>query len=68
MMVPKKDLVILESTPPSYEWYFLNLILDVAENYCHVKELYVISGMVSLSAHTTPRQLRGTFNSPELKL
>ena len=65
---PKSDLVVFRSPPPRYEWYkFLNLILDTAEHYCHVKELYSIGGMVSLSAHTTPRELLGTFNSPELK-
>jgi len=65
---PKNDLVIFRSDPPSYEWYkFLNLILDTAERYCRVKELHTIGGMVSLSAHTAPRELLGTFNSPELK-
>ena len=65
---PKNDLVIFKSSPPSYEWYkFLNLILDTAEHYCHVKELHTIGGMISLSAHTTPRQLLGTFNSPATK-
>lgn len=64
---PKNDLVVLRSTPPSYNWYkFLTLILDSAENF-QVKEIYAIGGMVSLSAHTTPRLLLGTFNSPELK-
>ncbi len=65
---PGNDLVVFKSAPPSYEWYkFLNLILDIAEHYCHTKELHTIGGMVSLSAHTAPRQLLGTFNSPELK-
>ena len=65
---PDSDLVVLKSTPPSYEWYkFLSLILDIAENYCHVKEIHIIGGMVSLSAHTNPREIMGTFNSPELK-
>lgn len=65
--VPENDLVVLRSDPPSYDWYkFLTLILDIAEN-CQVKEIYTIGGMVSLSAHTAPRQLLGTFNSPELK-
>ena len=65
---PENDLVIFRSTPPSHEWYkFLNLILDTVEHYCHVKEIYTIGGMVALSAHTAPRQLLGTFNSPELK-
>jgi len=65
---PEHDLLLLCSTPPSYEWYrFLNLILDVAGDYCHAREMYVIGGMVSLGAHTAPRELMGTFNSPELK-
>ncbi len=65
---PGKNLVVFKSHPPSYEWHkFLNLILDTADHYCHVKELYTIGGMVSLSAHTAPRELIGTFNSPELK-
>ena len=65
---PKNDLVVFKSAPPSHEWYkFLNLILDIAQHYCHVKEIHTIGGMVSLSAHTAPRELMGTFNSPELK-
>jgi len=65
---PENDLVVFKGTPPSQEWYkFLNLILDVAEHYCHVKELYTIGGMVSPAAHIAPRELLGVFNSPELK-
>ncbi len=65
---PKNDLVVLKSTPPSYEWYkFLNLILDIAQDYCRVKELYTIGAMVYLGAHTTPRELRGTFSSSAQK-
>lgn len=64
---PEHDLLVFKSTPPSYEWYrFLNLIMDVAEQY-RVKEIYTVGGMVSLSAHTTPRQILGTFNSPQFK-
>jgi len=65
---PDSDLVILKSTPPSFEWYrFLNLVLDVAQETCHVKELYTVGGMVALGAHTTPRRLTGTPNSAEFK-
>ena len=65
---PENNLVVFKSVPPSYEWHkFLALILDTAEHYCHVKEIYIIGGMVSLSAHTAPRELLGVFNSPELK-
>ncbi|MFC1940360.1 PAC2 family protein [Chloroflexota bacterium] len=66
---PDYDLIIFKSAPPSYEFYkFLNLILDAAQHHCHVRELYNIGSIISLGAHTTPRQLRGTFNSSELKI
>ena len=64
----RNDLVIFIGDPPSYKWYkFLNLILDIAEHYCPVKELYTIGGMISLGPSTASRELLGTFNSPELK-
>ena len=65
---PQNDLVIFKSGPPSYEWYkFLDLVLHVAEHYCRAKALYTIGGIVSLGAHTAPRELLATFNSSELK-
>jgi len=65
---PDKDLVVFRSSPPSYEWYrFLNLVMDVAHDYCHVKELYTVGGMVALGAHTAPRQAWATMGSPEIK-
>jgi proteasome assembly chaperone (PAC2) family protein len=65
---PKNNLVVFKSTPPSYEWYkFLNLILDSIEPPYHLKELYTIGGMIGLGAHTSPRELTGTFNSAKLK-
>ena len=65
---PKNDLVIFQSEPPSYEWYkFLDLVLHVAKRYCRAKAIFTIGGMVSLSAHTAPRELLVTFNSSELK-
>ncbi len=64
----KAGLVVFKGAPPSYEWYkFLNLILDVAQHYCQVKELHTIGEIVSLSAHTTHRQIMGTFSLPEMK-
>lgn len=64
---PGKNLLVFISDPPSQEWYqFLNLILDAAEHY-QVKEVCTIGGMVSLSAHTAPRELMGAFSSPEVK-
>lgn len=64
----EKNLVILKSNAPRAEWHkFLNSVLDVAEHYCHVKELYTIGGMVSLSAHTTPRELLAVSNLPQMR-
>lgn len=66
---PEKDLVVFRSTPPSYEWYqFLSLILDVAQDYCHVREIYTVGSMIAMGAHTAPRQFFGTMGSPELKM
>jgi proteasome assembly chaperone (PAC2) family protein len=65
---PQNDLVIFKGDPPNQEWYqYLNLILDVAGHYGGIKELYVIGGMISTAAHTTPRELIAGFNSPKLK-
>ncbi|KAF5438157.1 Proteasome assembly chaperone (PAC2) family protein [Candidatus Methanophagaceae archaeon] len=64
----QKNLVILKSSSPRYEWYrFLDSVLDVAEHYCHTTELYTIGGMVSPSAHTAPRDLFAIANSMEMK-
>lgn len=64
----ENNLVVFQSAMPRFEWYkFLNSVLDVAEHYCHVKELYTVGGMVSLSAHTVPRELLAIPNSAEMK-
>ena len=64
----EKNLVIFKSNAPRAEWHkFLSSVLDVAERYCHVKELYAIGGMVSLSAHTSPRSLLLVSNLPRMK-
>jgi proteasome assembly chaperone (PAC2) family protein len=64
----EKGLVIFKSDPPRSEWYrFLTLVLDIVEGYCKVKELYIIGGMVSPNAHTTPRLLLTVANSTEMK-
>ena len=64
----EKNLVLFKSTPPSFDWYnFLSAILDIAQNYCHVKEVFVIGGMVSPGAHTAPRIVMPIVNSKEMK-
>jgi predicted ATP-grasp superfamily ATP-dependent carboligase len=65
---PEKNLVIFKSNSPRSEWHrFLNSVLYVAEEYCHVREIYTIGGMISLSAHTSPRELLVVSNSPRMK-
>lgn len=65
---PEKSLVIFKSDIPRYEWYeFLDLVLDIAEKYCKVKEIYTVGGMVSAAAHTAPRMLLSVVNSTEMK-
>ena len=62
------ELVLFQSDSPRAEWYrFLNSFLDVVEQHCQVKEIYVLGALVSLSAHTTPRELFAIVNSPEMK-
>jgi proteasome assembly chaperone (PAC2) family protein len=62
------ELVVFQSDSPRAEWYkFLNSVLDVAEQDCQVKELYILGAMVTLSAHTTPRELFAIANSQEMK-
>lgn len=64
----RKDLLILLSDQPDYEHYrFLSTILDIAEDYCKIQQIYTISGMISLSAHTAPRRIFMVFNKPEIK-
>ena len=62
------NLIIFRSSIPRYEWHkFLNLIIDVAQEYCHVKEIYAVGGMVTLTPHTVPRDFWATFSSPQIK-
>lgn len=65
---PECDLIIFQSTVPRYELFkFLNLVIDVAQKNYRAREMYAIGGMVTLNAHTTPRDSWATFNSPQIK-
>ncbi|MBI4332016.1 MAG: PAC2 family protein [Chloroflexi bacterium] len=64
---PEKGLIFFKGHSPRTEWYrFLNTVLEIGE-YCRIKELYTIGGMVSMSAHTAQRDLLAVANSPEMK-
>jgi proteasome assembly chaperone (PAC2) family protein len=63
-----KELLLFESNSPYSEWHrFLNTLLDMAQFHCRITEVYTIGGLISLSAHTTERQLMGVVSSSELK-
>jgi len=65
---PDHNLVIFKSDPPCFELYqFFQQVLDIAEQSCHVKEVYSIGGIVSMYPHTIPRQLLGAFSSVSMK-
>jgi proteasome assembly chaperone (PAC2) family protein len=62
------NLVIFRSAIPRYEWHkFLNLIVDVAQEHCHVKEMYAVGGMITIATHTAPRESWATFSSAKIK-
>ncbi len=65
---PRKDLIIVSSSLPRLEWYaFLTTILNGVEKVCKVKEMYIIGGMASASAHTSPRALLSVASSSQTK-
>jgi proteasome assembly chaperone (PAC2) family protein len=65
---PEHELVVFQSDSPEAEWYkFLSSVLDVAEHHHGTRELYALGAMISLDAHTTPRQLLSVTNSTETK-
>ena len=64
----KNNLLIFRSDEPEFEDYkFLNSILDFAEHHCQAKELYTLSGTISLIAHTHPRRILMVFNQSEIR-
>lgn len=64
----KNNLLLFKSDEPKYEQYkFLNSVLDLAEYHCQAKELYTVSGTVSLIVHTARRRILAAFNQPEFQ-
>jgi proteasome assembly chaperone (PAC2) family protein len=65
---PENDLLLFKSDAPGNDWFkFINMVLDGAEHYGPMKELYVVGGMVVLGAHTAPREILPIFNAPGMK-
>ena len=66
--IEEKDLVIFKSNSPSRNWWkFLNALLDVAQHYCRVKELYTVNGIPSPTPHTQTRRVLTVANHPKFK-
>jgi predicted ATP-grasp superfamily ATP-dependent carboligase len=64
----RRNLVVFRSAPPRFDWYrFMDALLGVATESCHVREIYAIGGMMSMVPHTAPRELVGTFSSAEMR-
>jgi proteasome assembly chaperone (PAC2) family protein len=64
----KNNLLIFKSDEPEFEHYwFLNVLLDMAEQYFQIKEIYTLSGTVALTAHTYPRRVLTVFNQKGIK-
>ncbi len=64
----RNDLVIFKGSEPQIERYgFLNAITDFAQSYCKIKDLYTISGTISLIAHTNPRRISAVYNQEAIR-
>ena len=65
---PEKSLVVLRTDPPAFEWHaFLEQVLGLAQDLCHVKEVYTVGSMITLAHHNQPRQLLSVSNSADMK-
>jgi len=63
-----KDLVIFMGNQPHFNHFkFLNVILDVAQYHCRIKELYTISATVSSIPFDSPRQILAVYNTQEFQ-
>ncbi|MHC9542103.1 MAG: PAC2 family protein [Vulcanimicrobiota bacterium] len=60
-------LVLLSADSPNHEWHrFLTTVIEIAE-LCRVREIVTIGTMLTISAHTTPRELFGIFSSEKAR-
>jgi predicted ATP-grasp superfamily ATP-dependent carboligase len=63
----RNNLMVLRSDEPQSSRYeFLNAVLDLAEHY-GVECLYLVNGIASMIAHTSPRRVFGVFSDAETR-
>lgn len=53
--------------PDRDHYEFLKSVLDLAEHYCGVKQIYTVGGIVSLMSHMHPRRISVVVNEAQLK-
>ncbi|NWF91462.1 MAG: PAC2 family protein [Syntrophaceae bacterium] len=64
----RRNLLLFRSDEPAFNHFrFLSTVLDFAQDCMGVRELYTISGALSLTAHTQPRRILTVFNRPDLR-
>lgn len=64
----QKNLLILQSANPQFQHYkFITAVLDLAEHYCRVGELFTINGFVASVAHVTERRIHAVFNNRDFQ-
>jgi len=64
----RKDLVVFKSNEPRFERHkFLDGVCDLAQRYCKIRQLYTLSGTVSLLAHTDSRKILAVFNQEQIQ-
>jgi predicted ATP-grasp superfamily ATP-dependent carboligase len=64
----EKNLLVLQSANPQFQHYkFLMAVLDVAEHYCGVEELFTINGFVAPIAHVAERRILAVFNNSDFQ-
>ena len=64
----EKNLLVLQSANPQFQHYkFLTALLDMAEHYCRVEELFTINGFVAPIAHVAERRIFAAFNNSDFQ-
>ena len=62
------NIILFIGNEPQFNHYkFLNVILDVAQHHCRIKELYTISSTVSSMPFNSPRKILAVYNAEELQ-
>ncbi len=63
-----KDLILFIGNEPQFDHFkFLNVMLDVAQYHCQIKELYTISATVSSIPFNRPRNILAVYNTREFQ-